>query len=206
MELSSYTVVKVMNQSNIQVNQFLSNAVKWKEELKMIRRLLNETDLKEEFKWYAPCYTYNNANVAILGGFKDYFVLSFFKGALLKDSMNILLKPGENTQSARIIKMHSLEEVMNLTSTIKEYVIEAIEIEKAGLKVDFDRHSKLNYPEELSKKLEESSNLKIAFENLTPGRQNAYILFFSGAKQSSTRLSRIEKYEQKILSGLGFYD
>lgn len=195
-----------MNQTDPRVDGFLDKTSIWKEELTLLRQVLLETDLIEEFKWYQPCYTYDNSNVVILAGFKAYFAVSFFKGALLKDDHKVLVKPGDNTQSARVIKMTSVEDVSRLAPMIKEYVKEAMKNEKSGLKVVFESKSESDYPLELQNRFNELPELKIAFEKLTPGRQNAYLLYFNGAKQSATKKSRIEKYESKILEGLGFYD
>jgi len=175
----------------------------WRDEMKMLRAIIHDTELKEELKWSVPCYTSEKKNILVLSAFNDYCSISFFKGALLKDPHGILEKPGENTQSARLIKFTNVEKIHALESILKEYIAEAIGVEKAGLKVDFKKASELEYPEEFLVKLDESPELRAAFQALTPGRQKGYYLHFSGAKQSKTRLSRIEKCIPKILNGKG---
>ena len=177
----------------------------WTEELKLLRSLILDCGLEEESKWGVPTYTYHANNVLILAAFKAYCSISFFKGALLSDEAKILEKPGKNTQAARLIKFTDIKEVTQLKSTIKSYIFEAIEIEKAGLEVKFEKNPE-PIPEELQVKLDENPKLKSAFEALTPGRQRGYILFFSAPKQSKTRDSRIEKSIPKILKGKGMND
>ena len=177
----------------------------WTEELKLLRSLILDCGLEEESKWGVPTYTYHANNVLILAAFKEYCSISFFKGALLSDEAKILEKPGKNTQAARLIKFTDIKEVTQLKSTIKSYIFEAIEIEKAGLEVKFEKNPE-PIPEELQVKLDENPKLKSAFEALTPGRQRGYILFFSAPKQSKTRDSRIEKSIPKILKGKGMND
>ena len=177
----------------------------WTEELKLLRLLILDCGLKEESKWGVPTYTYHANNVLILAAFNEYCSISFFKGALLSDEAKILEKPGKNTQAARLIKFTDIKEVTQLKSTIKSYIFEAIEIEKAGLEVKFEKNPE-PIPEELQVKLDENPKLKSAFEALTPGRQRGYILFFSAPKQSKTRDSRIEKSIPKILKGKGMND
>lgn len=191
---------------NPKVDEYLSKVEQWHEELKQLRGILLECQLTEELKWGAPCYTFQKSNIVIIGGLKEYCVLSFFKGALLKDAAGILYKPGENTRSARLIRFTDVREIMEMQSIIKAYVYEAVELEKAGLKVDFSKSTALLFPEEFHKKLIENPALKIAFDALTPGRQRAYILYFSAPKQSKTRESRIEKYMPKILNRMGLND
>mgnify|MGYP002713075829 CR=1 FL=1 len=178
----------------------------WRNELIKLRSIVLDCGLTEELKWGVPCYTYKKANVAIVSAFKEYCAISFFKGVLLQDEHKLLDKPGDNTQSARIIKIISARQIEELESIIKAYVYEAIEVEKAGLKVDFKEKHELEYPEELLIKFNENSSLKTAFEALTPGRQRGYILHFTQPKQSKTRTARIEKYTDKIMAGLGFFD
>lgn len=178
----------------------------WGTELVELRRILGETELKEERKWGVPCYTHAGKNILILSALKDSANLSFFKGALMKDPEGILSKPGPNSQSARYIKYSALEPIQEQEEVIKEYVAEAIEIEKAGLKVEFKDTSDFEVPEEFQTKLDEDPALEMAFEALTPGRQRGYLLYFSGAKQSQTRSSRVEKYIPKIMEGKGFHD
>lgn len=184
----------------------------WTEELKHLRQIVLNCGLTEERKWGVPCYTLPKAkgsgsqNVVIIGAFKEYCVLSFFKGALLKDTDDILQKPGENTQAGRIIKFTSVQQIVEKQSVISAYVFEAIEVEKAGLQVDFNEKRELNYPDELLEKFAKDAELKSAFDALTPGRQRGYILYFSQPKQSKTRSSRIAKYTPKILAGKGLHD
>ncbi len=191
---------------NSKITDYIENADQWQEEMRHLRALLLECQLTEEMKWRVPCYTYNDVNIVIIGKFKAYCTLSFFKGVLLNDTNNILVAPGENSQSSRMIKFTSVQEIMEIKSTLKAYIYEAIEVEKAGIKVDFKESTNLTYPEEFRHKLEKMPALKTAFEDLTPGRQRAYNLYFSGAKQSKTRESRIEKYIPRILDGIGIND
>ena len=178
----------------------------WLDELNELRKILAETALVEEHKWGVPTYTHDSKNVLIMSALKGSANLSFFKGALLKDPENILEKPGPNSQAARYIKFTSLDQVKDAESVIKDYVEEAIEIEIAGLKVEFKDTSEFEVPVEFQEKLDHDPALKMAFEALTPGRQRGYLLYFSGAKQSKTRTSRVEKYIPKIMEGKGFHD
>ncbi|MBT31762.1 MAG: hypothetical protein CMO01_19055 [Thalassobius sp.] len=178
----------------------------WQEEMEHLRTIILSCSLTEELKWGVPCYTFQSKNVLILSAFKEYCSISFFKGALLKDANSILEKPGENTQAARLIKFTKVQQVIDLEETIKNYILEAIEIEKAGLTVDFKEKSEIEYPEELQDKLNEDPELKKAFEALTPGRQRGYILYFTQPKQAKTRVSRIEKCAAKIFEGKGLQD
>ncbi len=178
----------------------------WTAELKYLRRLVLECGLTEEQKWGVPTYTHNGTNLVMVAAFKDNCTLSFFKGALLKDDHQILEKPGENTQSGRVVRFTNVKQIAKLESVLKSYIFEAIEVKKAGLKVQLKSISDYEIPEEFQKKLVEDPELKEAFENLTPGRQKGYLLYFSGAKQSKTREDRIEKYIPKIMKGLGFHD
>ncbi|UII29576.1 YdeI/OmpD-associated family protein [Fulvivirga ulvae] len=177
----------------------------WQKELKLLRTIVLGCGLTEELKWGVPCYTFQNSNVSIVAAFKEYCSLSFFKGALLNDAHNILVKPGENTQSDRLVRFTNVEEIMELEPILKAYIYEAIEVEKAGLKVSFKKDQE-PMPEELHRKLDENPALKTAFEALTPGRQRAYIIYFSAPKQSKTREARIEKYTPQILEGIGLHD
>jgi uncharacterized protein YdeI (YjbR/CyaY-like superfamily) len=179
---------------------------KWREELTKLRAVILSCPLKEEVKWGSPCYTFQNSNVLLLGSFKDYCALSFLNGALLKDSHGILKKPGENTQAGRVVRFTQVQEVIALEPVLKAYIEEAIELEKAGAKVELKAKDLLVYPEELQRKLDEIPALKAAFAALTPGKQRGYILHFSAPKQSQTRESRVEKCMQQILDGKGFHD
>jgi len=178
---------------------------KWEPELHALRTIINSTGLNEELKWGHPCYTYQQKNIILLGAFKEYCVISFLKGALLQDAKKILQKPGESSQSGKVIRFTNVKEIQKLEPVIKAYIFEAIEVEKAGLKVDFKKNPE-PVPEELQKKLDEIPVFKAAFNALTPGRQRGYILFFSQAKQSKTREARIEKYMPQILNGKGLND
>lgn len=180
--------------------------VDWIKELKELRRILLETELVEEVKWSVPCYTYKGKNILLMSALKDACTLSFFKGSLLKDPEGILTKPGEHSQAARYLRFTNIKDILELEATIKAYVAEAIEIEKAGLKVEFKDTVDFDVPEELQTRLDEDPALKMAFEALTPGRQRGYLLYFSGAKQSKTREARIDKFIPWILEGKGIHD
>lgn len=194
------------SRTNPKVDEFLSKAKKWKEEFEKLRTIILDCELTEDFKWMHPCYTYNNKNVVLIHGFKEYCALLFHKGALLQDTHGILIQQTENVQAARQIRFTNVQEINELENILKAYIHEAIEVEKAGLKVDVNKNIELNIPEELQNKFDEIPALKTAFEALTPGRQRAYTLYFSQAKQSKTRESRVEKYVQKILDGKGLKD
>lgn len=191
---------------NAKVDDYILNAKKGQPEIKQLRELLLDCGLTEEFKWRTPCYSFKGKNVVLIGSFKEYCALSFFKGTLLQDSNGILSKPGENSQAIRFFKFRNLEEIIDQKSIIKAYVYEAIEIEKAGLKVNFKNNTELELVKELQLALDKNPTLKTAFEALTPGRQRAYNIYFSGSKQSKTRETRIEKYTERILAGKGFND
>jgi uncharacterized protein YdeI (YjbR/CyaY-like superfamily) len=192
--------------TNPKVDEFLNKTSKWKVEFVALREIVLDCDLTEELKWRLPCYTSQDRNIAIIQGFKEYCALMFFKGALLKDPNGVLTPPGENSQAQRQIRFTNLQEIIEKETIIKSYIAEAIEVEQAGLEVNFKRTAEYTVPEELQTKFAESPDLKTAFEALTPGRQRAYILHFSQPKQSKTRESRIEKYRQKILEGKGLND
>ena len=177
----------------------------WQKELKKLRMIVLECGLTEELKWGAPCYTFKQSNVAMVAALKESCVISFFKGVLLNDAEGILDKPGENTQADRVIRFTDVREIVELETTLKAYIYEAIEVEKAGLKVNFKKDAE-PMPEELKNALDENPDLKAAFETLTPGRQRGYIIHFSQPKQSKTRASRIEKCIPQILAGKGLYD
>ena len=191
---------------NPKVDELISSATKWQPEIKQLRLLLLDCGLTEEFKWRMPCYCFKGNNIVLIGSFKEFCTLSIFKGILLQDSNGILSKPGENSQSMRFFKFTNLEEITENQSIIKAYIYEAIEIEKAGLKVIFKSNTELELVEELQIAFDKNPDLKTAFNALTPGRQRAYNLHFSEAKQSKTRETRIEKYTQRILDGKGFND
>jgi uncharacterized protein YdeI (YjbR/CyaY-like superfamily) len=188
---------------NPKVDAFLIKIKKWQEESEKLRTILLDCPLNEELKWGQPCYTVQGKNVVLIGGFKEYCTLLFFKGALLTDTHHLLVAPG-NTQAGRQIRFTSLRQVVAMEPVLKSYVYEAIEVEKAGLKVKLKKHEDYITPEELQKKLDEVPALKTAFEALTPGRQRAYILHVSASKQSKTRQARVEKCVPQILVGKGF--
>jgi uncharacterized protein YdeI (YjbR/CyaY-like superfamily) len=188
------------------VDAYISRAKNWQKEMTILRGIVLECGLTEELKWRIPCYMFLHNNVAMIGALKESCVFSFFKGSLLRDDEGILAKPGENSQSVRVIKFTSADEINKIAATLKAYIYEAIEIERAGLKVNFAKNTELVFVDELVKKLDENPALKKAFFALTPGRQRAYNLYFSAPKQSSTRALRIEKYVQQILDGKGIKD
>lgn len=177
----------------------------WEAELQELRRILSDSDLQEELKWSVPCYTWGGKNVLVASAFKDYAALSFFKGVLLKDHHKLLHTPGKSSQASRVLKFTTVDQILELEPIIKSYLEEAIEIEKAGKKVEFKKDLE-PIPEELQLELQLNPDLKSAFEALTPGRQRGYIIYFSAPKQSKTRSARIAKYTPKILSGKGFHD
>ncbi|MFJ5713198.1 YdeI family protein [Neobacillus sp. NPDC093127] len=191
---------------NPKVDEFLSKAKKWKEEYEKLRNVVLDCELTEEFKWMHPCYTFEKKNIILIHGFKEYCALLFNKGALLKDTHGILIQQTENVQAARQIRFTNLQEIIEMETILKAYIYEAIEVEKAGLEVNFKKTTEYIIPEELQNKFDELPALKTAFEALTPGRQRAYILYFSAPKQSKTRESRVEKYRQQILNGKGLND
>lgn len=190
---------------NPRVEELLSKA-KWHEERKKLREIILGCQLAETVKWGKLCYTYQNTTVVMIFGLKAYCALGFPKGSLLDDDKGILVKPGENSQAMRQIWFAGIQEIGEMEATLNEYIHKAIEVEEAGLKVDFKEKKDLKYPEELQARLVDSPALKSAFEALTPGRQRGYILHFSGAKQSRTRQSRIEKCIPKIIEGKGLND
>jgi uncharacterized protein YdeI (YjbR/CyaY-like superfamily) len=197
-------VFQSLNKMNRKVDGYLKRS-KWQEELEKLRRISLACGLTEELKWGKPCYTFQNSNVVILQGFKEFCALLFAKGALLKDPKNLLEKPGESTQAARRIPFTSVREIVEIEPVLKAYIKEAMAAEEAGLEVEFKKNPE-PIPEELQNKLDENPALKAAFRALTPGRQRGYILYFSAAKQSKTRESRIEKWMPQILNGKGLND
>lgn len=191
---------------NPKVDFFFNEAKKWQEEFNQLRMIALDCGLAEELKWGHPCYTLQGKNIVLMHGFKEYCALLFFKGALLKDTRNILIQQTENVQAARQVRFTNIKEIIKLEPTLKKYIYEAIEVEKAGLKVTLKRTEEFKMPEEFKSKLEKNKALKTAFEALTPGRQRAYKLYFSAPKQSQTRESRVEKYIPQILKGKGLND
>ena len=191
---------------NPKVDLYFDELQKWKPELEKLRMIILDCMLTEELKWGSPCYSFQKKNVILLGGFKDNCVISFIKGVLLSDPKGILIKPGENSQSARVIRFTNLKEIVKLEPVIKAYIFETIENEKVGAKVELKKTSEYTIPEELEFKFKKSAALKNAFNALTPGRQRGYLLFFTAAKQAETRITRIEKYTDRILKGFGITD
>lgn len=191
---------------NQKVDFFFKKATAWKNEFEQLRAIVLDCGLSEELKWGQPCYTFEKANIVLIHGLKEYCALLFFKGALLKDKKKILIQQTENVQSARQIRFTNVKEIMKWKAALKSYIYEAIEVEEAGLKVEFKKTSDFKMPEEFQNKLDKKQALKKAFEALTPGRQRAYLFYFASAKQSKTREDRIKKYEQKILNGKGLDD
>ncbi|MCM3456217.1 YdeI family protein [Heyndrickxia oleronia] len=194
------------SQVNPKVEEFFSKSKKWKEEYVKLREIVLDCGLTEEYKWMHPCYTYETKNIVLIHGFKEYCALLFHKGALLQDTNGILIQQTENVQAARQIRFTNVQEIIELETILKSYINEAIQVEKAGLEVNFKKNTEMKIPEELQNKFNEIPELKTAFEALTPGRQRAYTLYFSSPKQSKTRESRIEKYQQHILNGKGLND
>ena len=191
---------------NPKVDAFLRKAKKWQQEFTKLRTIILDCELSEELKWGCPCYTFENRNVLLIHGFKEYCALLFFKGALLRDAKRILIQQTENVQAARQIRFRNVREVVELEPVLKAYIHEAREAEQAGLQVNFKKTAEFRMPEEFQKKLDEIPALKTAFAALTPGRQRAYLLHFSQPKQSKTRESRVEKCVPQILDGKGLND
>jgi uncharacterized protein YdeI (YjbR/CyaY-like superfamily) len=191
---------------NPKVDWFFDKDTKWKKEYEQMRVLALDCGLNEELKWGCPCYTFNKTNIVLIHGFKDYCAFLFFKGALLNDPSGILIQQTKNVQSARQIRFTNLKEIVKMERTLKAYIYEAIEVEKAGIQVKLKKTNEFDMPEEFQKKLKKTPALKKAFEALTPGRQRGYLLFFSQAKQAKTREERIEKYTKHILAGKGLND
>jgi uncharacterized protein YdeI (YjbR/CyaY-like superfamily) len=188
------------------VEFYFREAKKWQEEFKKLRVVILDCQLNEELKWGCPCYTFQKKNIVLIHGFKEYCAVLFFKGALLKDANGILIQQTENVQAARQIRFTSAQEIVETETILKTYIYEAIEVEKAGLKVNLKKNTELIFPEEFQSKLDETPALKTAFDALTPGRQRAYNLHFSAPKQSKTREARVEKCMQQILDGKGLDD
>ena len=191
---------------NPKVDLFFRKAKKWQDEMEKLRRIILDCKLTEELKWGKPCYTFQKKNIVIIIGFKEYCALLFFKGALLKDAEGTLIKPGEHTQGGRQIRFTHGWEIEEMETILKTHLMEAIEVEKAGMKMNFKKDTNRIIPEEFKKKLDEIPSLKTAFELLTPGRQRAYMLHFSQPKQSKTRIARVEKWMEQILRGKGLHD
>ena len=195
-----------MNNMNPKVDGYLKRSKYWQDELATLRKIILACELSEELKWGCPCYTFQKKNIVLIHGFKEYCAVLFFKGALLKDANGILIQQTENVQAARQIRFTSAQEIVETETILKTYIYEAIEVEKAGLKVNLKKNTELIFPEEFQSKLDETPALKTAFDALTPGRQRAYNLHFSAPKQSKTREARVEKCMQQILDGKGLND
>jgi uncharacterized protein YdeI (YjbR/CyaY-like superfamily) len=191
---------------NAKVDFYFNEDKKWREAVAQLRSVVLDCGLSEELKWGVPCYTLHENNIVLIHDFKEYCALLFFKGALLSDPAGILVHQTENTQATRQIRFGNVLEIVEMTATLKAYIQEAIEVEKAGLKVNFKKTADFHMPEEFQHKLDQIPALKTAFEALTPGRQRGYLLYFSAAKQSKTRESRVEKHMSQILNGKGLDD
>lgn len=191
---------------NPKVDWFFDKAEKGQKEFEQLRTIILGCGLTEELKWGNPCYTFEGSNIVLIHGFKEYCALLFFKGALLKDSEHILIQQTKNVQGPRQIRFSNVKEIGKLKPSLKAYMYEAIEVEKAGLKVDLKKTQEFSVPEEFQNKLKENAALKTAFKALTPGRQRAYLLYFAAPKQVKTREARIEKFMQSILNGKGLND
>jgi uncharacterized protein YdeI (YjbR/CyaY-like superfamily) len=191
---------------DLKVDQLIQNLKHWQPEFKALRKIALDSGLDEAIKWRLPCYTFDNKNIAIIQKFKDYCALMFFKGALLKDPQHILVKISENTQASRQVRFTDVKQIEELAPILKDYLQDAIDVEKSGLEVELKKTSDYEVPEEFKIKLDANPKLKKAFEALTPGRQRAYLFYFASAKQSKTRTRRVEKYIPQILAGKGLND
>jgi len=191
---------------NPKVDFYFNKTTKWQEEYEKLRMIILDCQLTEELKWGCPCYTFDEKNIVLIHGFKEYCALLFFKGVLLNDENGILIQQTENVQAARQIRFTNLLEIVELEPVLKAYIYEAIEVEKAGLNVELKKVTEFPISEEFQNKLKQIPALKTAFNALTPGRQRAYLLYFSAPKQSKTREARVEKYMLKILNGKGLDD
>lgn len=191
---------------NPKVDFYFSKAQKWQEELEQMRTIVLDCGLAEELKWGTPCYTFEKSNIVLIHVFKEYCAFLFFKGALLNNTNGILIRQTENVQAARQIRFTNVREIVAMETILKAYIHEAIEVEKAGLKVDLKKTGAFTTPVEFQDKLNESTALKTAFNALTPGRQRAYLLYFAAPKQGKTRETRIEKCMHQILAGKGLND
>jgi uncharacterized protein YdeI (YjbR/CyaY-like superfamily) len=196
-------VIMTKSRKNPGVDEFLKEADQWQEEFKKLRAIILDCGLTEELKWGKPCYSFQNSNVVLIHGFKEYCAILFMKGALLKDRRGILIQQTENVQAARQVRFTNVREIEKLAPVLKAYIKEAIAVEKAGLEVTYKKTSEFKMPEEFQKKLNEMPALKTAFEALTPGRQRGYLLYFSAAKQAKTREARVEKCMDLIFDGIG---
>ncbi len=202
----NYSVNQYIRSMNPKVDAVIIKAKKWQAEYKKLRTIVLDCHLTEELKWGVPCYTHLGKNIVLIHGFKDYCALLFMKGSLLKDNRGILIRQTDNVQAGRQIRFTDVREIVKMESTLKAYIREAVEVEKAGLKVNYKEVTEYKIPKEFQDRLNKTPSLKKSFNALTPGRQRAYLLYFSAPKQSKTRESRIEKYVPKILKGKGLHD
>jgi uncharacterized protein YdeI (YjbR/CyaY-like superfamily) len=191
---------------NPKVDQYLSTVDKWQEELSKLRAIILDCGLTEELKWGTPCYTFQGTNIIIIGGLKEYCILSFFKGALLSDTDGLLAKPGENTQYGRLIRFANVRDIVKLAPVLKAYIYEAVEVEQAGIKLISKSPATPDIPPEFQDRLDKDRALRTAWDGLTPGRRRAYLLHFTQPKQSKTRAARVEKCREQILKGKGLND
>lgn len=191
---------------NPKIDAYINHSEKWQKELEILRMIILDCPLNEELKWGVPCYTFQDSNVVLIHVFKEYCAILFIKGSLLKDDHGVLIEQSKNVQAGRQIRFTNVQEIVNMETVLKAYILEAIEIEKAGKKVIFKKTTEYPIPEEFQMKLNENQALKTAFESLTPGRQRGYILYFSAPKQAKTRESRIEKCLPIIFNGKGLDD
>jgi uncharacterized protein YdeI (YjbR/CyaY-like superfamily) len=191
---------------NPKVDWFFTKDTKWQKEYQKLRMIILDCGLIEELKWGCPCYTFEKRNIVLIHGFKEYCALLFFKGVLLNDPNGILIQQTKNVQSARQVRFTDVREIIRMERVLKAYIYEAIEVERAGMKVKLKKTSDFKIPEEFQKKLNKSPVLKTAFDALTPGRRRAYIFYFSQPKQAKTREARVEKYTKQILKGKGLND
>jgi uncharacterized protein YdeI (YjbR/CyaY-like superfamily) len=192
--------------TNPKVDWFFDKDTKWQKQYEKLRKIILSCGLTEELKWGCPCYVFENSNIVLIHGFKDYCAILFFKGALLADPDGILIQQTDNVQSARQVRFTSVQQIVKMERAVKAYVYEAIEVERAGLQLKYKKTEDFKVPEEFQNKLDKMPALKTAFDALTPGRQRAYIFYFSQAKQSKTRVARVEKYLTQILAGKGLDD
>lgn len=195
-----------MKNTNPKVDFFFEKDAEWQKEIIQLRSIILDCGLTEELKWGVPCYMYQNKNIVLIHTFKEYCALLFFKGALLKDPQGILVQQTKQVQATRQIRFTNAKEIDQQKKTLKEYIYEAISVEEAGLQIKYKKTTAYPVPEELQEMFENDAALKKAFKELTPGRQRGYLLFFASAKQSKTRISRIEKYKQQIFNGKGLND
>ena len=195
-----------MNSLNPKVAEYISKSKKWQAELEKLRTIILDCQLTEELKWGVPCYTFQKSNIVLIHVFKEYCAILFVKGALLKDANDILITQTENVQAARQVRFTNLQEIVKLETILKAYIYEAIEVEQSGVQIAFKKATEFSIPDEFQNKLDEFLDLDTAFYALTPGRQRAYLLYFSAPKQSKTREARVEKYMPQILDGKGLND